>query len=147
MCCFQIRRIVASLTPCALAIVRVLQCVASEGVVCRVASTTALILRGEILGIRPGRGASFSKPAHRKDKNRCRHSWTVGREMPNSRAMMWLKTPAAAIWMICARCTNRAGTLLPRAQSPRVVCSSLDNMMACAVFTKMNIQHKISNVK
>jgi len=37
--------------------------VAWGGVVCRVASTTALIFCAEIVGIRPGRGASFSKPA------------------------------------------------------------------------------------
>src|SRR5436309_13611952 len=97
--------------------VRVLQCVALVGFAWRVASTMALIFREEILGIRPGRGASFSKPAHRRDKKRCRHNWTVGREIPNRRAIKWLKIPAAAIWMICARCTKRKGKLFPRAQS------------------------------
>jgi hypothetical protein len=59
----QVRRIVASLTPWALAIDRVLQCVVSFGVVCSVAFTIASTFLDEIFFLRPGRGASFSKPS------------------------------------------------------------------------------------
>jgi hypothetical protein len=48
--------------------VRVLQWVALGGAVCKVALTTAWIFRDEILGMRPGRGASFSNPPQRRDK-------------------------------------------------------------------------------
>ena len=75
------------LMPCARAIVRVLQWVAVGGFVCSVASTTARTLPSEMPGIRPGRGASFSRPANRRARNRSRQSWTVGLEMSNSRAM------------------------------------------------------------
>ena len=63
LCCFHIRRIVASLRACALVIVRVLQCVALGDVVYRVASVTALIFRADVFGIWPGRGASFYNSA------------------------------------------------------------------------------------
>lgn len=45
-----------------------LQCVALGGVVLRVASITTFILAWEILGILPGRGASFFKPDSLRDR-------------------------------------------------------------------------------
>lgn len=47
----------------------------------------ALIFLCEILGMRPDRGASFSKPGKRGAENRSRHNCTVGREVRNWRAM------------------------------------------------------------
>src|SRR3990172_7097809 len=133
LCCFHMRRTVASLTPCALAIVRVLQCVALAGLVCSVASTRALIFRGAILGMRPGRGASFSSPGKRSAKKRCRQSCTVGLETPKLRAMSWLNTPSAAIRMICARCTNRTGKILPRTQVSNIDRSWADKTIGGAL--------------
>ena len=86
-CWCQIRRTVAALTPCAFAIVRVVQCVALAGLVCSVASTIAFTCGSAIRGSRPGRGASFSKPANRRLRKRSRQSCTVGRETPRTRAI------------------------------------------------------------
>ena len=89
------------------AMLRVLQCVAFRGVLCKVASTTAVIFSGGILGLRPGRGASFSKPGTRNARKRCRQSCTVGRDAPRTWAISWLATPSAAIVTIRARITCR----------------------------------------
>src|SRR3972149_238285 len=56
--CFPLRRTVASLTPCALAIGRVLQCVALAGRGGGGGSARAFIFLGAILGMRAGRGAA-----------------------------------------------------------------------------------------
>jgi len=80
-------RTLASLRPWARAMRRVLQWVAWGGRVCSVASTTARILLAGMRGIRPGRGASFSRLGKRSAKKRCRQSCTVGRDTPSRRAI------------------------------------------------------------
>ena len=92
----------------------------------------ARTLAGAMRGTRPGRGASFSSPAKRKARKRCRHSCTVGRESCNSAAMSWLSLPWAARRMIRARCTKRAAIARPRDQASNVVCSSAVKIMADA---------------
>jgi hypothetical protein len=84
------RRTVASLSPWALAIVRVLQFVAFGGFLCSAASTITATWERVIRGIRPGRGASFSSPALRSARSRCHHSCMVGREMRKCTAIAWL---------------------------------------------------------
>src|SRR5664279_1604947 len=74
-CCFQIRRTEASLKPCARAMVRVLQWVASEGFECSVASTTSRIFWGDILALSAlGCQANNPRPLHqpRRDTSRSR---------------------------------------------------------------------------
>ena len=76
----------------------------------QVASTmVAALFASSIGGMRPGRGASFSRPEVRSAKKRSRHRCTVGREMRSSRAMFWLSAPSAVRKMIWARCTRRWG--------------------------------------
>src|SRR5208337_1265608 len=99
------------LIPWARAMLRTDQWVAWEGFVCRVASTTAWTLRGERLGIRPGRGASFSRPANRRARKRSRHSLTVGLEIRKACAMSWSNFAPAATEIIRARWTSRKGRL------------------------------------
>jgi hypothetical protein len=58
----QMRRTLASLMPTAAAIVRVLQCVALRGCWRVVMVTTRCVRRALIVGLRPGRDASYSTP-------------------------------------------------------------------------------------
>src|ERR1035437_8783735 len=58
------RRTLASLMPTAAAMVRVLQWVALAGFWRVVRVTTRFVSRVPILGLRPGRGASFCNPRH-----------------------------------------------------------------------------------
>src|ERR1017187_4759137 len=69
-CLCQMRRTLFSLRPAASAIVRVLHWVELDGFSCVVFRTTSWTLAGVIVGVRPGRGASFSKPARPIFKNR-----------------------------------------------------------------------------
>jgi hypothetical protein len=79
------QRALFSLTPAASAVVQVLHWVALEGFSCVVFRTTSCTLAAVIVGVRPGRGASFSKPAKPIFKNRFRH-----------RAAFWLRMPISA---------------------------------------------------
>ena len=126
------RRTLASLIPWARAMLRVLQCVASGGVECNVASITARTFSSLILGMRPGRGASFSNPLRRKARKRWRQSWTVGRETSSLLAMSWLSIPLEAIWMIFARRTTRRGIVLLRAHWSKIASSSGESMIRAA---------------
>src|ERR1041385_1564324 len=73
-CLCQMRRTLFSLSPAASAIVRVLQWVALTGFSCVVLRTTSCTLAGVIVGVRPGRGASFSSPAKPIFRKRFRHT-------------------------------------------------------------------------
>jgi cysteine desulfurase / selenocysteine lyase len=87
---------VKALTRCAWAIDRTLQCVASRGVVCSVALTMASTFSGRIRLRRPGRGASFSRPATPALTYRSRHRSNVGRRLiPNALANPLFDWPAA----------------------------------------------------
>ena len=57
----------------------------------------SLHLGGEILGVRPGRGASFSKPAIPKARNLFRQRATFCAVIPNSAATSLSCFPAAAM--------------------------------------------------
>jgi hypothetical protein len=71
-CLCQIRHTLFSLSPTALAMLRVLQCVALLGFSCVVFRTTSWILVGAIVGVLPGRGASLSSAAKPPSRNRFR---------------------------------------------------------------------------
>ena len=73
-------------TPDLLAIVRVLQCVASAGIVSSVFVTTSAIFSSPILRGAPQRGSS-SRPSKRFSANRFRHSPTVSQETPSVAAI------------------------------------------------------------
>jgi len=66
------RRTLFSLRPVTLAMLRVLQCVAVTGFSCVVLRTTSAILAGVIVGVLPGRGASFSSACRPPSKKRLR---------------------------------------------------------------------------
>jgi len=70
------RRTLASLMPTAAAMMRVLQRVALVGRWRVVRVTTRFVKRVPILVLRPGRGASFSKPATPNARKRLRHRET-----------------------------------------------------------------------
>ena len=79
------RLTVAALIPHALAIERVLQCVASAGIVSKVCTTTRSTSSSPIVRGAPGRGSS-SKPSQPARRNRRRHLPTVPRVVPSSPA-------------------------------------------------------------
>src|SRR5580700_9862970 len=81
---FQMRCTVEMDTPDVLAIERVLQCVASAGIVSSVFVTTSAIFSSPILRGAPQRGSS-SRPSKRFLTNRFRHSPAVSRERPSGR--------------------------------------------------------------
>src|SRR6266436_1225858 len=66
------RRTVASLIPISAAIVRVLQWVALAGLDCVVLRISSSLRLAEMAGLRPGRGASFSRPVRSNCRNRFR---------------------------------------------------------------------------
>src|ERR1019366_2635429 len=69
-CLCQIRRTLFSLSSAALAMPRVLQCVALVVFYCVFFRTTSWILAGVIVEGLPGRGASFSRAANPPSRNR-----------------------------------------------------------------------------
>src|ERR1039458_1809252 len=95
-CLCQMRRTLFSLRPAASAIVRVLQWVALKGLSCVVLQTTSCTLAGVMVGARPGRGASFSKPAKPILKNRFLQRAAFWLLMPISAAISRSCFPAAA---------------------------------------------------
>ena len=137
----------ASLTPCASAIVRVLQCVAAGGLVCSVASTTARILASAMRGMRPGRGASFSRPAKREapETARARVAPSGARYSQRLRDILAQGTPSAASWTIWARWTTRAGKVRLRAQVSKIECSSVVREIDGAILL-MNRHHSPSAI-
>lgn len=98
----QMRCTVETDRPDALAIDRVLQCVAAGGIVSKVVVTTSVIFSSPILRGAPGRGSS-SSPSNRFAANRLRQLATVTRVIPSRFAIARLLTPAAASSTICAR--------------------------------------------
>src|SRR5271157_1682265 len=125
---------VALLTPTALAIDRVLQCVAASGFSWVVFRTIRVTVSAVMAGVRPGRDASFSIPAVRRAANRLRHRPTVGFEVWSSAAMVSLVLPSAAAKTIFPRNTKREGVLRPRDHVVSVLRSSLASTMIGAVF-------------
>jgi hypothetical protein len=101
----QMRWTVLRLSPHAVAIDRVLQWLASEGVVSSVwvstrSTSTSVIVRGA-----PGRGSS-SKPSSRVARKRARHFPTVCFVSRNRRASAVCVSPAAQPSTMRARCAS-----------------------------------------
>ena len=114
-CLFQIRRTDASLSPLARAIVRVLQCVASDGFSKVVMRTTFCTFCAEIFGFRPGRGASFWMPSIPCRRKRPRHRATLCRDTFSCSAINRSVIPSAAIRIILARNANLTDEVRARA--------------------------------
>jgi hypothetical protein len=111
LCLFQILWTVAALTCCAAAIARMLQCVASLGVVFIVASTMMASLSAVIRFGRPLRGRSSRIPRKPSLSYRFRHNKTVGTEVANFLASTRLATPSAAPRMMLIRRTMPRGVM------------------------------------
>ena len=92
----QMRLTVAALKPHALAIERVLQCVASRGSDSRVLTTTRSTSSSPIVRGAPGRGSS-SKPSQPAPRNRRRHLPTVARVVPSWSATSRSLFPLASL--------------------------------------------------
>ena len=105
------------LTPKYSANVRVLQCVASGGVVCSVVSTMTLTCSLPKRWTLGPRGGSCSSPTTPAAANRWRHKSTVGREVRRSRAMRRLDKPVRASRQIRARSTTFWGVDGARTQA------------------------------
>ena len=106
------------LNPCVLAIERTLQSVVPTGVVCCVASTTALTFSALNARLRPGLGRSRIRPGRPNCLKRPRHSKTVRREVWSCRAIAWLGSP----WL--ASNTTRA--------RKRILCEDLPERTNCS---------------
>ena len=125
-CLRQIRRTLFSLRPVAAAIMRVLQWVAFEGLSCVVFRITSWIFAGVIVGVLPGRGASFSSAAKPPSKNRFRQRAAFSGMILNLAAICLSCIPDAASKTIRARSTLRAEALRARARDSSVSrCSAL----------------------
>ena len=126
----QMRCTVEMDKPDALAIERVLQCVASDGIVSSVLVTTSSIFSSPILRGAPQRGSS-SRPSKRLLANRFRHSPTVSRETPSSPAIALLFMPSAANITICARAASARAIFRRRTRSS----NSLRSLSLSTIFT------------
>ena len=98
----QIRLTAMRLRPNALAISRVLQCVAPRGVVSSVRTITRSIWSSVIVRGAPGRGSSY-KPSSRCRTNRPRHLHTVAGVTRRRRATTLLSRPSPHAKTIRAR--------------------------------------------
>ena len=112
------------LTPWACARVRVLQWVASGGVVGRVASSMARTFRGDRRWALGPCGASSDRPDGPAPLNRFRHSSTVGREVSTRCAIALLASPSAASRQIRDRSTTLWGLIFARIHASNVCLSS-----------------------
>ena len=113
-------RHVAWLTPWACARVRVLQWVASGGVVGRVASSMARTFRGDRRWALGPCGASSDRPDGPAPLNRFRHSSTVGREVSKRGAIALVASPSAASRQIRDRSTTLWGLVFARLHASNV---------------------------
>jgi len=102
---------------------RVLQCVASAGVLSRVSRNTRSICASPTWRGAPGRGSS-SNPSSRRAPKRWRHLPTVWWVSPSSCATAVLGLPAAHSKTIRERCASACALLGRRAQRSSVARSS-----------------------
>ncbi len=139
----QMRRTLAGLIPTAAAMVRVLQCVAFLGC-CRVVMvTTRCVRRALMLGLRPGRGASFCNPATPRARKRSRQRATFFGVMDSMAAMSLFCCPAAANNRMRARSTTRTGRERLRAWDSNIVrCSALNVMTGAMRMRYVSLHHK-----
>src|SRR6516164_2184729 len=129
------RRTVASLIPISAAIVRVLQWVALAGLSCVVRRITSSLSLAEIVGLRPGRGASFSRPVRSNCKNRFRQRAAFWLLIFRLAAISKSVLPSAAKRTTLARSTCRAGRERDRAHCCRV--SRCDGLMMTGGATRI----------
>lgn len=115
-------------SPQALAMERVLQCVACSGLVSKVRVTTCSTWASVIWRGCPGRGES-ERPARRSLAKRLRHLPTVGRETRNFSATWPLARPSEQESTIPARKAMAWLVLRRRASSWSLALSSGDKMM------------------
>jgi len=109
--------------------VRVLQCVALLGRWRVVMVTTRCVRRAPIVGLRPGRGASFSNPAIPNAKKRLRPRETFFAVVTMRAAISLSCWPQAANNTMRARSTTRSGRERLRARDSNTVrCSGLNVM-------------------
>jgi hypothetical protein len=99
---------------------------------------TRFTFAAEMLGVRPGRGASFSKPALPNARNRFRQRAAFCAVIPNSPAMSLSCFPAAANNTIRARSTRRTDNDRARAH-----CSSSSR---CSEVRAIGEQHASENL-
>jgi hypothetical protein len=85
-----IRRTLASLSPSTFAIVRVLQWVAFVGFSRVVLALTCCTFSSGIVGVAPGRGASFPRAASPPSRHHCRHRAGSSGVLPNSGAISFI---------------------------------------------------------
>ena len=135
------RRTLASLMPTTAAMVRVLQWVALVGRWRVVRVTTRFLKRGPILGLRPGRGASFSNPATPRVRKRLRQRETFFGVIAMRAAISLSCWPEAANNTMRARSPTRTGRDRLRVWDSRIVrCSGL-NLRAGAMRIRNRLLH------
>ena len=123
----HMRLTVLWLRPVRLAIERVLQWVASSGVVSRVRVTTLSTSASEVLRGVPGLGSS-SRPSIRRSKNRDLHFPTVGFDTLISSATAVFVITSAHPSIIRARKANACAVFGRRVHASRVSLSSLESV-------------------
>src|SRR5664280_1073331 len=111
---------VAGLTPCALAIVRQLQCVSPGGFSCSVASTMAVTFSSGIAVLRPRPGFTFPNFFNPSSANRARQDVTLVGDTPSSHAIAVLASPRAASSSALARVTSRWAAVCDLASFSRI---------------------------
>jgi hypothetical protein len=135
------RRTLASLIPTAAAMVRVLQCVALAGCWRVVMATTRLVRRAPIVGLRPGRGASFCNPGTPSARKRLRQRETFFGVIAMLAAISLSGWPEAANNTMRARSATRTGRDRLRAWDSNRVLSSELNVMAGAIRIRKRLLH------
>src|ERR1041385_321139 len=122
----QIRDMAVWLNPLRLAIPRVLQWVASLGLLSKVRVITRSTSLSPIVRGAPGRGSS-SRPSPRLATKRLRHFPTIPLETFNSDATSLLLLPLAHSKTIRARCANAWALVRRRVHDSSVSCSASVN--------------------
>ena len=115
----QIRQTALWLRPVAVAIARLLQCVASSGRVSKVRVTTCSTCASVIRRGAPGRGSS-SKPSSRCCRKRCRHLLTICGVTRCCCATTWFSCPAAQPRISRARWARACAVVRRRADQKMV---------------------------
>jgi hypothetical protein len=123
--------------------VRVLQCVALAGCSRVVMVTTRMVRRAPMVGLRPGRGASFCNPGTPSARKRLRQRETFFGVIAIPAAISLSGWPEAANHTMRARSTTRTGRDRLRAWDSNRVLSSELNVMAGAIrIRKRLLYHK-----
>ena len=127
------------LIPEAAAMLRVLQCVAFTGFSWVVFRMTCWISLAGMLGVRPGRGASFSRPAKPARRNRARQRAAFLGVIFKVAAISRSCLPSAASSTMRERSTRRAGSERARARCSRAWRCSVFRMTGRATRMLRNL--------